>query len=104
MSRPWLKNSTEHDGRLLKIALGDLRSTGVRDLLVFCQDYRRSHVSSLRLTTSTDGRMRSGYEPRFVCTACGMRDLAPAHFSFGEAGAFFSELKRHWSVRLGLPA
>ncbi|WP_271597380.1 hypothetical protein [Bradyrhizobium sp. CCBAU 45384] len=27
----------------MKITLGDLRATGVRDLLVFCQDYRCSH-------------------------------------------------------------
>ena len=43
MSRARRKNRTEPDGRPIKITLGDLRSTDVRDLLVFRQDYRCSH-------------------------------------------------------------
>lgn len=62
------------DGRPFKITLGDLRSTGVRDLLVFCQDYRCSH--NVKLPEYVD-RWRdeiriSQLKPRFICTACGM--------------------------------
>ena len=38
--QPRRKHRIERDGRPLTIATGDPRSTGVRDLVVFCQDYR----------------------------------------------------------------
>jgi len=56
--------------------LGDLRSTGVRDLIVFCQDYRCSHHVKLAAdyVDRWPGDIRiSQLEPRFVCTTCGMR-------------------------------
>ncbi|WLA68568.1 hypothetical protein [Bradyrhizobium diazoefficiens] len=70
------KDRTEPDGRPLKITFGDLRATGVRDLIVFCQDYRCSH--NVKLATEyvdrwSDEIRISQLEPRFVCTACGMR-------------------------------
>ena len=77
MSRqPRRKDRTEPDGRPVKITLGDLRSTGVRDLLVFCQDYRCSH--NVRLPADyvdrwPDELRISQIETLFVCTACGMR-------------------------------
>ena len=50
MSRqPRRKDRTEPDGRPVKITLGELRATGVRDPLVFCQDYKCSH--NVKLTT-----------------------------------------------------
>lgn len=64
------------DGRPRKITLGELRSTGVRDLLVFCADYRCSH--NVRLSADyvdqwPDAIRLSELEPRFVCKACGQR-------------------------------
>ncbi|MDN4988843.1 hypothetical protein QY049_37490 [Bradyrhizobium sp. WYCCWR 13022] len=67
---------TESDGRPLKITLGDLRSTGVRDLIVFCEDYRCSHnikLSAEYVDRWPDEIRISQLEPRFVCTACGTR-------------------------------
>jgi len=53
-----------------------LRSTGVRDLLVFRQDYRCSHnvkLSAEYVDRWPDEIRISQLEPRFVCTACGKR-------------------------------
>lgn len=76
MPRPRRHTHTHADGRPLKITLGDLRPTGVRDLLVLCQDYRCS--DNLRLATEYIDRWPdeiriSQLESRFVCRACGMR-------------------------------
>jgi len=74
--QPQRKDRTEPDGRPLKITLGDLRSTGVRDLIVFCQDYRCSHnvkLSAEYVDRWPDELRISQLEPRFVCTSCGMR-------------------------------
>ncbi|WP_063958205.1 hypothetical protein [Bradyrhizobium manausense] len=60
----------------MKITLGDLRSTGVRVLIVFCEDYRCSHNVKLaaEYVDRWPNELRiSQLEPRFVCTACGMR-------------------------------
>ncbi|MCG2633024.1 hypothetical protein L6654_41420 [Bradyrhizobium sp. WYCCWR 13023] len=76
MARPRRKDRTEPDGRQLKITLGDLRSTGVRDLIVFCQDYRCSHIIKLPaayVDQWPDGIRISQLEPQFVCISCGMR-------------------------------
>ncbi|WP_271604936.1 hypothetical protein [Bradyrhizobium sp. CCBAU 11434] len=73
------KDRTEPDGRPLKITLGDLRSTGVRDLIVFCQDYQCSHNVKLAaeyVDRWPDEIRISQLEPRFVCKACGMRGPA----------------------------
>ena len=70
------QDRTEPDGRPLKITLGDLRSTGVRDLIVFCQDYRCSHNVKLPaeyVDRWPDEIRISQLEPRFICSACGMR-------------------------------
>ena len=78
MPRPVRRQTTTGaDGRPVKITLGDLRSTGVRDLLVFCQDYRCSH--NVRLSADyvdrwPDELRISQLEPRFVCTSCGMHE------------------------------
>ncbi|WP_271619128.1 hypothetical protein [Bradyrhizobium sp. CCBAU 51745] len=67
---------THADGRPLKITLGDLRSTGVRDLIVFCLDYRCSHnvkLAAVYVDRWPNELRISQLEPRFVCTACGMR-------------------------------
>nr|WP_247494392.1 hypothetical protein [Bradyrhizobium sp. 164] len=67
---------TEADRRPVKITLGELRATGVRDLIAFCRDYRCGH--SVKLPASEvdkrpDENRLSQLEPRFVCRACGQR-------------------------------
>jgi hypothetical protein len=65
-----------------KITPGEMRASGVCGLLVFCADYRCSH---LRRLASADVNRWSGdvrlsdLEPRFICTACGKRggDVRP---------------------------
>ncbi|WFU37602.1 hypothetical protein QA640_24350 [Bradyrhizobium sp. CB82] len=54
MRRPSRRqNNTLPDGRPVKITLGEMRATGVRDLLVFCQDYKCSHNIKLRPPRAT---------------------------------------------------
>lgn len=58
------------------ITLGEMRSTGVRDLLVFCQDYRCGHnvkLSADLVDKWPDEIRLSQLEPRFICKACGQR-------------------------------
>jgi hypothetical protein len=42
---PELTRRRDHDapGRPQKITLGEMRSTGVRGLLIYCSDYKCSH-------------------------------------------------------------
>ncbi|WP_271596994.1 hypothetical protein [Bradyrhizobium sp. CCBAU 45384] len=81
----------------MKITLGDLRSTGVRDLIVFCQDYWCSHNVKLpaEYVDRWPDRIRiSQLEPRFVCTACGMRGSNIVAGSNGTAQAILPRKKR----------
>jgi hypothetical protein len=59
-----------------KITLGEMRSSGVRGLLVYCSDYECSHWTRL----SADACQRwpdhvrlSDIESQFVCKACGKK-------------------------------
>ena len=59
-----------------KITLGEMRETGVRDLIVFCQDYKCSHnikLEPVMVDQWPDGLRLSDLEPRFVCKVCGKR-------------------------------
>lgn len=77
MPRPARRNNaSEPDGRPLKITLGEMRSTGARDPIVFCQDYRCGHnvkLSAAQVDKWPDEIRPSQIEPRFVCKACGQR-------------------------------
>ena len=57
------------EGRPQKITFGDMRDMGVRGLLIYCSDYKCSHLVAL----SGDLWFRS------VCSACGKRgaDVRP---------------------------
>jgi hypothetical protein len=52
-----------------KITFAELRSQGVRGLLVYCQDYRYHNVSMNGDRWPDDIRL-SDIEDRFICTAC----------------------------------
>lgn len=65
-----------------KVTLGEMRASGVRALLVYCQDYTCSHwqrLSAEDCARWTDDVRLSDIEPQFVCRACGQRgaDVRP---------------------------
>ena len=56
-----------------KITFGEMRSSGVCDVLVFCRDHRCSHHVAINADRWPDNIKLSDVEPDFVCTACGKR-------------------------------
>jgi hypothetical protein len=62
-----------------KITLGEMRSSGVRGLLIYCADYRCSHSVTIDVAPWPDTVRLSDLEPRFACWACGKRgaDVRP---------------------------
>jgi hypothetical protein len=62
-----------------KITFGELRESGVRDVLIYCRDHRCSHSTAISADCSRDHVRLSDIEPGFVCTACGRRgaDVRP---------------------------
>jgi hypothetical protein len=59
-----------------KITFGEMRSSGDRGLLVYCRDYKCSHMIKIAPAVADrwpDELRLSDLEPRFVCTACGKR-------------------------------
>jgi hypothetical protein len=77
--------------RQQKITLGEMRSMGVRGLLVYCSDYRCSHSGTITGDRWPDHVRLSDLEPLFVCQACGERgaDLRP-DFHWDKGGADLS--------------
>lgn len=62
-----------------KITFGEMRSIGVRDVLIYCGDYRCSHSIMMPSDVFSDDLRLSDIEPRFVCKACRKRgaDVRP---------------------------
>jgi hypothetical protein len=62
-----------------KITFGEMRSSGVRGLLVYCADCHCSHSIAISADQWPDHVRLSDLEPRFLCTACGERgaDVRP---------------------------
>jgi hypothetical protein len=65
-----------------KITLGQMRQSGVRGLLVYCADYKCSHLATLtpgNIDKWPDSVRLSDLEPRFTCKRCGSRgaDVRP---------------------------
>jgi hypothetical protein len=56
-----------------KITFGEMRESGVRDVLIYCRDHRCSHHVETNADGWPDDVRLSGIEPDFVCTACGKR-------------------------------
>jgi hypothetical protein len=63
----------------MKITLGEMRSSGVRGLLVYCADYHCAHAVRISAGRWPDHIWLSDLEPLFVCQACGRRgaDIRP---------------------------
>ena len=62
-----------------KITFGEMRSTGVRGILIYCSDYHCSHSIARRADLWPDEVRLSDLERKFVCQACGIRgaDVRP---------------------------
>jgi hypothetical protein len=56
-----------------KITLGEMRSTGLRNLLVYCGDYKCAYSVMMNADRWSDDVRLSDLEPLFVCKACGHR-------------------------------
>ena len=54
-----------------KITFGELRTSGVRDVLIYCRDHRCSHHITISADRWPNHVRLSDIEPDFVCTACG---------------------------------
>ena len=60
-------------GQPVKITFGELREMGIRDLLIYCADYRCSHLVEMSGDQWPDHVRLSDIADRFVCKACGKR-------------------------------
>jgi hypothetical protein len=62
-----------------KITFADMRDMGVRGLLIYCSDYKCSHLITMSGDPWPDDMRLSDLEPRFVFSACGKRgaDVRP---------------------------
>jgi hypothetical protein len=81
-------------GLLLEYSVGqapEMRSAGVRRLLVYFADYHCSHHVAINGDSWPDEVRLSDLEPRFTCSACGNRgaDVRP-NFDWGKPGALMS--------------
>ncbi|MGY8677115.1 hypothetical protein Q2941_04785 [Bradyrhizobium sp. UFLA05-153] len=72
MRRPVRReNRTPPGHRPVKITFGEMREMGVHGVLVYCADYRCSHLVTLIADRWADHVRLSDIEPRFVCQKCG---------------------------------
>ena len=62
-----------------KITFGEMREMGVRDLLIYCADYKCSRSIAVNADQCPDDVGLSDIEGRFVCKTCGKRgaDVRP---------------------------
>src|SRR6202007_447060 len=62
-----------------KITFAEMRESGVRGLIVYCQNYRCSHWIRISGDRWPDDLRLSDLENRFSCSACGQRggDVRP---------------------------
>jgi hypothetical protein len=56
-----------------KITFAEMRASGVRGLLIYCQDYKCSHSLAISGDAWPDDVGLSDLSPQFVCKACGKR-------------------------------
>jgi hypothetical protein len=71
-----------------KITFAEMRSMGVRGLLVYCSDYHCSHHIAIRGDRWPDDARLSDLELRFVCKGCGRHgaDVRP-NYDWDKPGA-----------------
>ena len=56
-----------------KITFGEMRASGVRDVLIYCRDYRCGHHIEINANCWADDVRLSDIEPKFFCTWCRQR-------------------------------
>ena len=56
-----------------KISFAQMRNNGVRGLLIYCSDYKCSHLITMSGDGWPDDLRLSDIEHRFVCEVCGKR-------------------------------
>jgi hypothetical protein len=63
----------------MKITLGEMRATGVRDLLVYCADHKCAHAVRISADRWPDHIRLSDLDSLFTCQACGRQgaDIRP---------------------------
>jgi hypothetical protein len=91
-----------------KITFAEMRSSGVRGLLIYCADYRCRHRVAINGDRWPDDVRLSDLEPTFICTACGKRgaDIRP-DFRHEAAYRYGGQAQRfmNWiTIRLAKPA
>ncbi|MFK4522828.1 hypothetical protein ABIF90_000809 [Bradyrhizobium japonicum] len=57
----------------VKITFGEMRKMGVREVLIYCRDYRCGRHTEANANSWADDVRLSDIEPKFVCTRCGQR-------------------------------
>jgi hypothetical protein len=62
-----------------KITFGEMRASGVRGVLIYCDDHKCSHSIEMSADRWAEGIRLSDIEERFVRKACGKRgaDVRP---------------------------
>jgi hypothetical protein len=67
------------EARQTKITFGEMRSSGVRGVLIYCSDYKCSHGTAMASDRWPDDVRLSDIENQFTCKACGKRgaDVRP---------------------------
>jgi hypothetical protein len=62
-----------------KITFGEMRRSGVTDILVYCSDYKCSHYVRITSLHWPDHLRLTDIEDRFVCQVCAKRgaDVRP---------------------------
>jgi hypothetical protein len=72
-------SKTRAGKREQKIAVGEMRASGPRRLLVYCGDYKCAHSVTIDAAPWPDHVRLSDLEPKFTCQACGHRgaDVRP---------------------------
>jgi hypothetical protein len=68
-----------------KITFGEMRASGVRDVLIYCRDHRCSHHVETNAGGWADDVRLSDIEPSFTCTRCGKKG-AEVRPKFSHAG------------------
>src|SRR5438552_15555356 len=89
--------------RQQKITFGEMRSSGVRGLLIYCWDYHCSHSTAISGDRWPGHIGLSDLEPLFVCQACGQRvaDIRPIGIGHCPGGALVAD--RGWRRRFDAP-
>src|ERR1700724_1662186 len=83
-----------------KITFAEMRSAGLRGILVYCSDYRCSNWTRVDADRWPDDVGLSDIEPLFICQACGQRgaDVRPNFSWEEEPAARRKKGGRHWCL------